>query len=140
MNILVIGCGKIGSSLAETLDKAGHDVSVIDKNPELLETLSADFSGFTTVGVPIDQEVLKRAGITTCDALFAVTAEDDMNIMVSQIARQTFNVKKIYARVLDIKKGEVFEKLGINVICPTKLTVNAACIALEEDSAEDGEE
>lgn len=140
MNILVIGCGMIGSSLAETLDSMGHDVSVIDRNPEKLETLSADFNGFTTAGVPIDQEVLKRAGITTCDALFAVTSEDDMNIMVSQIARQTFNVKKIYARVVDIKKGEVFEKLGINVICPTKLTVNAACSLLEEDTAEETEE
>lgn len=140
MNILVIGCGMIGSSLAETLDSMGHDVSVIDKNPDKLETLSADFNGFTTVGVPIDQEVLKRAGITTCDALFAVTGEDDMNIMVSQIARQTFNVKKIYARVVDIKKGEVFEKLGIDVICPTKLTVNAACELLEEDTAEETEE
>ncbi len=140
MNILVIGCGMIGSSLAETLDGMGHDVSVIDKSPEKLETLSADFNGFTTVGVPIDREVLKRAGITTCDALFAVTNEDDMNIMVSQIARQTFNVKKIYARVVDIKKGEVFEKLGINVICPTKLTVNAACSLLAEDAAEESGE
>lgn len=139
MNILVIGCGMIGSSLAETLDSMGHDVSVIDKSPEKLETLSADFNGFTTVGVPIDQEVLKRAGITTCDALFAVTAEDDMNIMVSQIARQTYNIGKVYARVVDIKKGEVFEKLGINVICPTKLTVNAACKALEEDTKEETE-
>lgn len=137
MNILVIGCGMIGTSLAETLDGMGHDVSVIDKSPEQLESLSAEFSGFTTVGVPIDQEVLKRAGITTCDALFAVTGEDDMNIMVAQIARQTFNVKKVYARVVDIKKGEVFEKLGISVLCPTKLTVTAACTALEADLVEE---
>ncbi len=110
----------------------GHDVSVVDKSPEKLETLSPEFSGFTTVGVPIDQEVLKRAGITTCDALYAVTDEDDINIMVSQLARQAFSVKKIYARVADIKKGEVYEKMGINVLCPTKLTVIAACSALEQ--------
>lgn len=140
MNILVIGCGMIGSSLAETLDKMGHDVSVIDKSEENLETLSPDFSGFTTAGVPIDRDVLKRAGITTCDALFAVTDEDDMNIMVSQIARRTYNIGKVYASVVDIRKGEVFEQLGINVICPTKLTVNAACGALEEDSAEENEQ
>lgn len=139
MNILVIGCGMIGSSLAEELDKQGHDVSVIDQNPEKLETLSAEFSGFTTVGVPIDIDVLKRAGITTCDVLFAVTGQDDMNIMASQLARQTFNVGRIYARVADIRKGEVFEKLGINVICPTKLTVNAACDAIAEATAQEEE-
>lgn len=132
MNILVIGCGMVGSALAATLDKKGHDVSVIDKNSAKFDTLSSKFGGFTTTGVPIDQDVLKRAGIQTCDALFAVTDEDDMNIMVSQLARQTFKVAKIFARITDIKKGKVFEELGINVICPTKLTVSAACAALEE--------
>lgn len=137
MNILVIGCGMIGSSLAEELDRQGHDVSVIDQNAEKLEMLSADFSGFTTIGIPIDLDVLKRAGITTCDVLYAVTDKDDINIMVSQVARQTFKVGKIFARVADIRKGEVFEKLGINVLCPTKLTVNAACEAISENASDD---
>ena len=87
MNILIIGCGMVGSTLANTLDARGHDVSVIDKNSEKFDSLSSEFGGFTTTGVPIDTDVLKRAGISTCDALFAVTAEDDMNIMVSQLAR-----------------------------------------------------
>ena len=78
MNILIIGCGMVGAALATTLDGRGHDVSVIDKNAETLETLPASFGGFTTTGVPIDQDVLKRAGISTCDALFAVTHEDDI--------------------------------------------------------------
>lgn len=137
MNILVIGCGRIGSSLAEELDKRGHDVSVIDQNPEKLEMLSADFSGFTTIGIPIDLDVLKRAGITTCDVLYAVTDNDDINIMVSQIAHKTFKIGKIFARVADIRKGEVFEKLGINVLCPTRLTVNAACEAIPENASDD---
>ncbi len=137
MNILVIGCGRIGSSLAEELDKRGHDVSVIDQNPEKLEMLSADFSGFTTIGIPIDLDVLKRAGVTTCDVLYAVTDKDDINIMVSQIAHKTFKIGKIFARVADIRKGEVFEKLGINVLCPTRLTVNAACEAISENASDD---
>ncbi len=132
MNILIIGCGMVGSALANMLDARGHDVSVVDKNGDRLDALSADFGGFTTTGVPIDTDVLKHAGISTCDALFAVTAEDDVNIMVSQLAHTKFNVPKIFARVTDIKKGEVFENLGISVICPTKLTVTAACAALEE--------
>lgn len=122
----------MGSSLAGTLDALGHDVSVIDQNPEKLESLSEQFGGFTTVGVPIDVEVLKRAGITSCDILFAVTGEDDINIMVCQLAQQTFNISKVYARVADIRKGDTFEGLGINVLCPTKLLVNAACDAISE--------
>lgn len=140
MNILVIGCGMVGSALAETLDNKGHDVSVIDKNSERFETLSAKFAGFTTTGVPIDCDVLRRAGIQSCDALFAVTDEDDMNIMVSQLARQTFNVPKIFARITDIRKGKVFEELGINIICPTKLTVSAACAAVDEADGSQGAE
>lgn len=132
MNVLVIGCGMVGSTLANTLDARGHDVSVIDKNAERFDSLSAEFSGFTTTGVPIDTDVLKRAGISTCDALFAVTDEDDMNIMVSQLARAKYRVPKIFARITDIGKGEVFEDLGVSMICPTKLTVTAACAALDE--------
>lgn len=132
MNVLIIGCGNVGSALAEMLDENGHDVSVIDKNGARFDALSSKFGGFTTTGVPIDQDVLRRAGIQTCDALFAVTDEDDMNIMVSQLARQTFKVPRIFARITDIEKGKVFEQLGINVICPTKLTVSAACAALED--------
>lgn len=138
MNILIIGCGLVGSSLAVTLDNKGHDVSVIDKNGERFESLSSKFAGFTTTGVPIDCDVLRRAGIQSCDALFAVTDDDDMNIMVSQLARQTFSVPKIFARINDIRKGKVFEELGINIICPTKLTVSAACAAVDEADGSKG--
>lgn len=140
MNILIIGCGMVGSALAATLDNKGHDVSVVDKNNERFESLSSKFAGFTTTGVPIDCDVLRRAGIQSCDALFAVTDEDDMNIMVSQLARKTFNVPRIFASISDIKKGKVFEELGISIICPTKLTVSAACAAVEEaDGSENSE-
>ena len=132
MNILIIGCGMVGSALANTLDARGHDVSVIDKSSEKFDSLSPDFGGFTTTGVPIDVDVLKRAGIETCDALFAVTSQDDMNIMVSELAQKTYHISKIFARITDIKKGDVFENLGVNVICPTKLTVTAACAAIDE--------
>ncbi len=140
MNILIIGCGMVGSELAVTLDNKGHDVSVVDRNNDRFESLSANFAGFTTTGVAIDCDVLRRAGIESCDVLFAVTDEDDMNIMVAQLARQTFNVPKIFARITDIRKGEVFEKLGINIICPTKLTVSAACAAAEEANGSSGAE
>ncbi len=132
MNILIIGCSEVGAALAEVLDKRGHDVSVLDRNAESFDALPEGFGGFTTVGVPIDTEALGRAGIRTCDALFAVTDSDDMNIMAAQLAKQSFGIPKIYARIIDIQKGEVFESMGLSVICPTKLTVSAACAALEE--------
>lgn len=135
MNVLVIGCGMVGSALANTLDARGHDISVIDRNEDCFDSLSSDFGGFTTTGVPIDADVLRKAGIDSCDALFAVTDEDDMNIMVSELAHRRYNVPKIFAHITDIGKGEVFEELGVSVICPTKLTVTAACAALEEPDA-----
>ncbi|MDE6031957.1 MAG: TrkA family potassium uptake protein [Oscillospiraceae bacterium] len=136
MNVLIIGCGRVGAALAVTLDGKGHDVSVIDRNPERFDELSSQFGGFTTTGVPIDQDVLKRAGINNCDALFAVTDEDDVNLMASQLARQLYSVPKIFALITDISKSEVFEEMGVKTICPTKLTVSAACSAIEEEGAE----
>lgn len=132
MNILIIGCATVGTELAMVLDAKGHDVSVVDATEEDFDSLPDSFSGFKTIGVPIDTEVLKRAGIQTCDALFAVTSDDDTNIMVSQLAKRIFNVPKIFSRIRDIRKGEIFEETGIRTVCPTKLTVAAAVDALEE--------
>lgn len=132
MNILIIGCATVGTELAMVLDAKGHDVSVVDATEEDFDSLPDSFSGFKTIGVPIDTEVLKRAGIQTCDALFAVTSDDDTNIMVSQLAKRIFSVPKIFARIRDIRKGEIFEEIGIRVVCPTRLTVAAAVDALEE--------
>ena len=139
MNILIIGCGSMGSNLAAALDKKGNDISIIDKNPESFEALPSDFSGFTATGVAIDQDVLKRAGIGACDALFAVTENDDMNLMTAQIAKEVFGVPKIFVRVDDIGKCSVFENIGVKIISPTKLTVSAACAALEDDESKDRE-
>ncbi len=133
MNILVIGCGMVGSELAAELDRDGHDVSVIDRDGGSFDLLPADFSGFTTTGISIDLDVLRRAGIASCDALCAVTGSDNVNIMVAELATKVFGVKKVFARIREISKGEIFEALGINTVCPTKLVVNAAREALEEE-------
>lgn len=137
MNILIIGCGTMGSTLAAELDRKGNDISIIDRNPESFEALPPDFNGFTATGVAIDRDVLKRAGIESCDAFFAVTENDDMNLMTAQIAREVFNIPKIFVRVDNIGKCRVFENVGVNIISPTKLTVSAACAALEEEATRD---
>lgn len=133
MNILVVGCGKVGLNLAYELSKQGHDVSVVDKSDEGISMLPSDFSGFTTIGVPIDQDVLKKAGIESCDAVAAVTPNDNVNIMVCELAKEIYKVKKVFVRIYDPKREKVFAELGMNTICPTNLTVSAICSALNED-------
>lgn len=132
MNILVVGCGKVGSRLASVLSRQGHDVSIVSNNEEEFDLLSSDFNGFTTHGVPIDQEILKKAGIENCDAVAAVTREDNINIMVSQMAREIFNVPKVLARIYDPRRGDVFSHFGLHTVCPTNLTVSSVCSALTD--------
>ena len=132
MNILIIGCGRVGAELATTLDKRGHDISIIDRDENSFDMLPGDFSGFTTVGVPIDSDALKRAGIESCDAVCAVTGNDNMNIMAAQVAHEVFGIKKVFSRIRDISKGRICEQMGIHIVCPTSLVVSAACAAIEE--------
>lgn len=132
MNILVIGCGKVGSRLASMLSREGYDVSVVDRDETSFLLLDDDYSGLTTAGVPIDQDVLKRAGIESCDAVAAVSQDDNVNIMVSQLAREIFKVPKVLARIFDTNREDVFSHFGLHTICPTNLTVEAAKTAIIE--------
>lgn len=134
MNILVVGCGKVGLNLASVLARQGHDVSVIDRNQENLDLLPNDFNGFTTVGVPIDQEILKKAGIESVDAVAAVTPNDNVNIMVCELAKTIFKINKVFLRIYDPKREEFFSHLGMYTVCPTNLTVAAICSALNDST------
>lgn len=125
MNILVIGCGKLGAELCANLEADGHDVSVIDADPLQFDRLPDNFSGYTVAGVPIDQEVLREAGIEGCDACAAVTADDNMNLMVCQIANELFHVPRVLARIYDPHRGGVFRQFGIHTVCPTNLSCDA---------------
>ena len=135
MNILVIGCGKVGSQLASMLSEEGHDVSVIDRDTKNFEMLDDNFSGMTTVGVPIDQDVLKQAGIESCDAVAAVSQDDNLNIMCSQLAREIFKVPSVLARIYDPAREDVFSHFGLHTVCPTNLTVSAVKSALTENQS-----
>ena len=135
MNILVIGCGKVGSQLASMLSEEGHDVSVIDRDTKNFEMLDDNFSGMTTVGVPIVQDVLKQAGIESCDAVAAVSQDDNLNIMCSQLAREIFKVPSVLARIYDPAREDVFSHFGLHTVCPTNLTVSAVKSALTENQS-----
>ena len=125
MNIIVVGCGRVGSQLASYLDEVGHDVVVVDRDAENFEALSNRFHGFTVEGVPIDQDVLRRAGIENCDAVAAVSHNDNMNIMVCQMAEQLYHVPRVIARIYDSSRENIFHQFGLRTLCPTNLTVAA---------------
>ncbi|MBC8586535.1 potassium channel family protein [Youxingia wuxianensis] len=125
MNILIVGCGKVGSQLANVLSKMGHDVSIVDPDEERFSNLSDEFAGYTVTGVPIDQDVLRKAGIEGCEALAAVSNDDNMNVMVCQIASEIFHVPKVLARIYDPARGDVFSHFGLHTVCPTNLSVDA---------------
>ncbi|MEE0212204.1 MAG: TrkA family potassium uptake protein [Negativibacillus sp.] len=125
MNILIIGCGKVGSRLADVLCQLGHDVAIIAQKRESFDLLSDDFSGFTIQGVPIDLDILRQAGIEGCDAIAAVTEDDNTNIMVCQIAREIFNVPRIVARIFDPLREDIFSRFDIQSVCPTNITVSS---------------
>lgn len=120
----------MGSQLCDRLDKLGHDVAVIDENANHFDNLSDTFSGYTLSGVPIDKDVLKAAGIDGCDAVAAVTQDDNTNVMVCQIASEIFHVPRVLARVFDPRRGNVFSQFGLHTVCPTNISVDAVIAML----------
>lgn len=130
-NYLIVGCGRIGHLLALALERKGFDVVVVDKNEDALKKLErAGFSGALFNGVPIDTAVLELAGIDGCDCVAAVTDDDNTNIMVSQIAKEFYNVGHVVTRVHDAEREQVYEEFGLKTICPTNLAYNAILNAL----------
>ena len=135
MHIIIIGCGKVGSTLAGELLEQGHDVVIIESDLQAIQNAD-DLDCIKITGVPIDREVLKQAGIETADVLCAVTQNDNINIMVAQIAREIFRVPRIVARIFNPASREIFEQFNINTICQTELTVNALLRKIEGEQNE----
>ena len=123
MYVIIAGCRKVGSSLALELAQENHDVVVIDSDPSHFDALGSGFNGVTITGMPIDEDVLRSAGVEQADALAAVTADDNMNIMVSQVAKEIFHVPVVITRVYDPQREAIMSKMGLHTICPTTLAV-----------------
>ena len=123
MYIIIVGCGKVGSQLACALSDENHDVAVIDSDSDKFDQLGSGFNGVTIEGVPLDEEVLKSAGIEKADAMAVVTPDDNMNLTVSQIAKEIYKVPKVVTRVYDPGRELIFNQLGLTTICPVTLTV-----------------
>jgi trk system potassium uptake protein TrkA len=121
MNIIILGCGRVGALLASNLDEKGHDVTVIDQSAASFERLPATFQGRTVLGSGTDMDVQRRAGIEQADAFVACTPGDNRNIAASEIAREIFHVPKVVARINDPLREKVFHELGLETVCPTLL-------------------
>ena len=119
MKIVILGCGRVGATLATMLDRAGHQVSIIDYSNEAFRRLDPKFGGETLIGNGVDEEILMRAGIKDADAFAAVTNGDNRNIMASQIAKEIFNVKKVVCRIYDPIRQSTYNELGLDTISPT---------------------
>jgi trk system potassium uptake protein len=117
--VVIMGCGRVGSSLAGGLERLGHEVAVIDRNPQAFRRLPSDFGGREVVGVGFDPEVLREAGIERASAFAAVSSGDNSNIISARVARETFGIERVVARIYDAKRAAVYERLGI----PTVATV-----------------
>ncbi len=121
MYIIVVGCGRVGSQLAELLSLDGHDVVIIDKDSRAFRRLGAAFNGVTMEGVGFDEEVLKSAGIEKADALVAVTDLDNTNMMIAEVATKIFNVPKVVARLYNPEREGTYQQLGLDYVCGTIL-------------------
>jgi trk system potassium uptake protein TrkA len=136
MYIIIVGCGKVGSNLAKELSVNNHDVVVIDSDPDKFTQLGSGFNGKMILGVPIDENILLEAGIEKADAVAAVSPDENMNIMVSQIAKEIFHVPRVIPRVYDPDRDIFFQQLGLNTMCLTGIAVAHVKKILEQKSGD----
>ena len=122
MHVIVVGCGRVGSEVALSLASTEHDVIVIDRKVESFRRLGEDFKGTTMVGVGFDRDVLTEAGITPDCAVAAVTSGDNSNILIARVARETFGVKHVVARIYDPRRASIYERLGIATVASVAWT------------------
>lgn len=116
MHVIVVGCGRVGSGLATTLESEGHTVAVIDRQQKAFRRLDEGFKGQKIVGVGFDRDNLRAAGIERAGALAAVTNGDNSNIVVARVAREAFGVERVVARIYDSRRAAIYERLGIPTV------------------------
>ncbi len=121
---IIVGCGRVGSMVAQSLSQGGWDVAVIDKDPDAFRRLPEDFPGKRIAGIGIDMEALRSAGIEEADVVLALTNGDNTNAMVAQMARDIFKVPFVLARINDPLRADTYLELGIPTVCQTTIISN----------------
>ena len=131
-----MGCGRVGSTLARSLEDRNHTVSVIDSNPYAFRRLGPSFNGSKITGYGFDQEVLAKAGIEDADAFAAVSSGDNSNIIAARVARETFGIQQVVARIYDPGRAEVYQRLGITTVATVKWTADQILRRIQPAGAE----
>ncbi len=139
MKLLIVGCGRVGSSIATQMAADGHDVSVVDEDAEAAQRLPENWSGEFVHGHGLDLEVLIDAGIETADAVVVATDGDNTNIVIAQVAQRRFNCPCVVTRVLDPARAAFYSSQGLHTVCATSASINstmdAICAAPGRDAA-----
>lgn len=121
MNVLIMGCGRLGARVAAILDAGGHSVTVMDTNPASFRRLPESYRGSRAIGNGMDATALERAGIQRADAFMAVTQGDNRNYFASQMAREIYHVPRVLCRIYDPVREEIFRDMGLETFSPTSL-------------------
>src|SRR5918995_70724 len=119
-----MGCGRVGSSLAQEIEGRGHSVAVIDQNPDAFRRLPADFSGKKVTGVGFDRDTLVQAGIEDTYAFAAVSDGDNSNILAARVVRETYGIENVVARIYDPHRAEIYQRLGIPTVATVRWTAH----------------
>src|SRR3954468_13209657 len=130
MFVVIVGCGRVGSSIAKKMLGEGHEVSVLDEDPEAIAQLEKgetqtwqELGGSFTVGTALEIDALLEAGIDRADAFVASTDGDNTNLVIAQVAQKRFEVRNVVVRVLDPARAEWYEQQGLQTVCPTKIAI-----------------
>src|SRR5215204_6528619 len=124
VHVVIMGCGRVGSLLAIELDDAGHEVVVVDQDPDSFRRLGAEFGGSTVTGVGFDWDTMVEAGLERTDAFVAVSSGDNSNIVSARVARENFGVSTVVARIYDPRRAEIYQRLGIPTVATVRWTAD----------------
>jgi trk system potassium uptake protein len=138
MKALVIGCGRVGSTVAKRLASEGWDVTAVDEKEEALGRLGADWRGGFITGHGMDIEVLREAGIEDADAVVVATSGDNTNIVVGQVAQKRFDIRCVVVRLLDPARAQFYAERGLRTVCPTSTAIDVLTEAVRSCSIETG--
>ena len=136
MHIVIMGCGRVGSTLAHILEDRGYSVAVIDQDPEAFRRLGSSFKGRKVTGIGFDQDVLEQAGIREASAFAAVSSGDNSNVISARVVRESFGVERVAARIYDPRRAEVYQRLGIPTVATVRWTADQMLRRLLPEGAE----
>jgi len=136
VHIVIMGCGRVGSTLAHILEDRGYSVAVIDQDPEAFRRLGSSFKGRKVTGIGFDQDVLEQAGIREASAFAAVSSGDNSNVISARVVRESFGVERVAARIYDPRRAEVYQRLGIPTVATVRWTADQMLRRLLPEGAE----